>query len=155
MIDQLRLLRGDLIAGETVRLDVRSGSMTPLLPVGAVVEVAPAVGSDCEVGDVVVFQRGDRLIAHRLLFGWGHDPGAWFLERGDGVSPARFIRAGRILGRVVSVQAAGQEPRRLDNTAARVEARRQARRSLARYVRGLVPAALARAVRLARIRRRV
>ena len=153
-IDLWRLVHRDLPPGETVRLDVRSGSMAPLLPVGAVVDVASVTGGQCEVGDIVVFQRGERLVAHRLIFGWGHEPGAWFLERGDGVSPASLIRAGSILGRVVSVQVADQPPQPLFGPTVAADARRRARRSLARFVLGLVPAALARATRLAGPRRR-
>ncbi|HPD73230.1 MAG TPA: S24/S26 family peptidase [Candidatus Krumholzibacteria bacterium] len=131
---QWRLLRGDVPPSETVRLTVRSGSMAPFLPVGAEIEVAPASGSECRVGDVVVFRRGDRLIVHRLLFGWGGEPGAWFLQRGDGVSPLGFVRARSILGRVVAVHEAGGACRRFDQPADRLLGVRQARRSLARIV---------------------
>jgi hypothetical protein len=154
MIDQWRLVHRDLRPGEVIRLDVRSGSMSPVLPVGAVVDVASVPGGQCEVGDIVVFQRGERLVAHRLIFGWGHEPGAWFLERGDGVSPAGLIRAGSILGRVVSVQMPDHPPQPLVGPAVLADARRRARRSLARFVLGLVPAAIARAARLAGPRQR-
>ncbi len=155
MIDQWRLVRRDLRPEETVCLDVRSGSMVPVLPVGAVVTVAPAEGRHCEVGDIVVFRRGDRLIAHRLIFGWGHEPGAWFLERGDGVSPAGVIRAASILGRVVSVQVGQQPPRPLVGPTVIADARRRARRSLARFVLGSVAAAPAWVARVLCKRRRI
>jgi len=132
--DQWRLLRGEVPAGETVRLTVRSGSMLPAIPVGAELEIAPVEGRLCRVGDVVVFRQGDRLVAHRLLFGWGEGAGAWFLQRGDGVSPLGAIRARTILGRVVAVRRPGGETVRLAAPEARLEALRLARRSLARIV---------------------
>ena len=132
--DQLRLLRGDLAPGQTVRLTMRSGSMLPLLPVGSQLEIAAVPGEACAVGDVVVFRRGDRLVAHRLLLGWGHAPGGWFLERGDGTSPVGFLRPGSILGRVTAVQLPDGEQRRLDDPQARLAGLSEARRSLARFL---------------------
>jgi hypothetical protein len=132
--DQWRLLHGGLAAGETVLLTVRSGSMLPCLPVGAKIEIAAVDGRECRVGDVVVFRRGDRLIAHRLLFGWGHEPGSWFLERGDGVSPAGLIRARTILGKVVALHRADGRQQRLDCSDALTDNLRRARRSLRQYL---------------------
>jgi len=136
--DQWRLVQGDLAPGETVRLTVQSGSMLPLMPVGARLEVARAEGSDCRVGDVVVFRRAERLVAHRLLFGWGHAPLGWFLQRGDGHSPAGFLRSREVLGRVVAVHAVDGGVRRLTGGDERWQARREARRSLARFVHSLL-----------------
>jgi len=141
--DQWRLMHGGLAPGETVRLPVRSGSMLPCLPVGADIEIVPAAGPECRVGDVVVYRRGERLVAHRLLFGWGHAPGGWFLERGDGVSTAGVIRAGRILGKVVAVHLPTGEVRPLDGP----ERLRLARRSLARFLLSPLAAVVDRARR--------
>lgn len=143
--DQWRLLQGKLAPGETVRLPVRSGSMVPCLPVGAEIEIAAAAGEDCRVGDIVVFRRGDRLIAHRLLFGWGHQPGGRFLERGDGVSALGVLRARDILGLAVAVHHPDGRQQRLDTPAALVEGLRQARRSLARWARDCLTAPLRKA----------
>jgi hypothetical protein len=104
--DLWRVLNRRLGTGETVWLTMLSGSMLPVLPVGARVAVQAVDGSYCRVGDIVAFRRGDRLIAHRLVFGWGGQPAGWFLERGDGVSPLRFLRPGDVLGRIVAVREA-------------------------------------------------
>lgn len=133
-LDQWLLLRGRLEPGRTVRLTVRSGSMAPVLPVGAEAEVAVVDPSSCKVGDIVVFARGGRLVAHRLLFGWGHEPGARFLERGDGVSPPGIVRARDILGLVVAVHEPGGRGRALTGGMQTQDALRRARRSLARFV---------------------
>lgn len=132
--DQWRLLEGKLAPGEAVLLSVHSGSMLPLIPAGAQIAVVATTGAGRRVGDIVVFRRGDRLIAHRLLFGWGHEPGGWFLERGDGVSAAGFIRARQILGLVVEVQDPAVGQLRLDTPQAAAAGLRLARRSLARFV---------------------
>ncbi len=132
---QWRLVQGDLAPGETVFLTVQSGSMLPLMPVGARIEVISVSGSRCRVGDVVVFRQADRLVAHRLLFGWGHEPLGWFLQRGDGFSPAGFLRSRSILGRVVAVHGIEGEVRCLSGDQSRWQDRRAARRSLNRIVR--------------------
>jgi len=135
---QYRLIHGNLAATETVWLTVQSGSMLPLMPVGARIEVAPVEGPRCRVGDVVVFPDGERLVAHRLVFGWGHAPGGWFLQRGDGFSPTGIVRPGSILGRVVAVRRSAADEVSLTGADQRWQARREARRSLVRFVHSLL-----------------
>lgn len=131
-VEQWRLLQRKLAPGETVRLTVRSGSMLPLLPVGAEIAVAAARGMDCRPGDIVIFRRGDRLVAHRLLFAWGRGARRWFLERGDGVSTAGIIRAGDVLGLVVEVIDPEGRRRCLEEPAETAAALGRARRNLVR-----------------------
>jgi hypothetical protein len=132
---QWRLQTGRLTADETVVLPVLTGSMAPLLPVGAEIEVrGVADPAELAVGDVVVFRRGDQLVAHRLLMVWGLGPGRWFLERGDGVSGPGRVRARDVLGRVVAVR--GDHARRDDLTTP--EAQRRSRRSVRLSLRRLI-----------------
>ncbi len=133
-LDQWRLMTGDLAPDETVMLTVRSGSMNPLMPVGSRIRVRPIDGARCRIGDVVVFRERNRLVAHRLLFGRGRRPGGWFLQRGDGVSPTGWLRAGRLLGLVTAEIGPDDKRRPLDTSDARIDATRQARRSLNRVV---------------------
>jgi hypothetical protein len=132
--DQWRLLHRKLLPGERVRLTVRSGSMLPLLPIGAEIAVAATSGDRCRAGHVVVFRRGDLLVAHRLLYGWGRGACGWFLERGDGVSPIGFIRARSILGLVVEVMDPGGRRQRLDEPMVMSAGLRKARRNMARFL---------------------
>src|SRR5262245_16682667 len=48
---------------------VRSGSMTPTIPVGALVLATRTPAADLRVGDVIVFDRPDRpgsMVVHRI-----------------------------------------------------------------------------------------
>ena len=137
---QWRLVKGDLGPDESVFLTVQSGSMLPQMPVGSRIEVGAMVGSAYRVGDIVVFRRGDRLVAHRLLFGWAVGPGAWFLQRGDGVSPVGLLRPRSILGQVRAVHGTGGTALGLVGFEAEWQARRAARRSLARFLLSLLVA---------------
>lgn len=86
-----------------IHLPMLTGSMVPDIPVGAWIEIEKIPGPDCRVGDVVVFRRDEKLIAHRLLWrlGWG---ASLFLEKGDANSHGGWIKASQIRGRVVAVQ---------------------------------------------------
>ncbi len=135
VVGQSRLLRRRLPPGEPVLLPVRSGSMAPLMPVGSRIAVEAVAGDRCEVGDVAVFARGQRLVAHRLLLAWAVGADRWFLERGDGVSAPGLVPQRAILGRVVAVHGPQGETVVLDSPVARWHARRAVRKSLKTMVR--------------------
>lgn len=135
---QWQLVRRQLPPDQRVVLPMLSGSMAPLLPVGAEIEVAPVVDpSRIGVGDIVVFRRGERLVAHRLLLSWGLGPNRWFLERGDGVGSPGRVAARDILGLVVAVQDGDDHRTDLRTPRALRTARQSVRRSLRRWLRDL------------------
>jgi hypothetical protein len=111
--------------------------MLPSLPVGSSLVIRSQSGARCAVGDVVVFEREGRLVAHRLLLPWGRG----FLERGDGISPAGRVRSDAILGRVVAVRRPDGQTVDLDTPAARRAGRRAVAASILRWARDgvLVP----------------
>jgi len=137
-VTQWSLLKGTLAPGETAILTIQSGSMTPLMPVGARITIEPTSGDRCTVGDIVVFRQQSRLVAHRLLFGWGHEPGGWFLQRGDGVSPLGFVRARAILGKVITVEQPSGELVDLTTLEARMGGLHAARQSLVSFGRTII-----------------
>jgi hypothetical protein len=136
---QWQLVRRRLAPGERVVLPMRTGSMTPLIPAGSEIEIAGLRdAARLDMGDVVVFRRGERLVAHRLLFGWGLGDQRWFVERGDGTSPVGRIRAHDVLGIVVAVQRPDGEREDLTTAVARRRGRAAVRRSLRRWLAGIV-----------------
>lgn len=137
-VAQWSLMKGTLAPGETAVLTIQSGSMIPMLPVGARITIEPTSGDLCAVGDIVVFRQQSRLVAHRLLFGWGHEPGGWFLQRGDGVSPLGFVRARAILGKVIAVEPSQGKFLDLTTLEARIGGLHAARRSLSSYCRTMI-----------------
>ncbi len=68
---------------------VRSGSMTPTLPVGSLAIYTPASASDLHRGDVIVFHRpdvpssDDSLVTHRIVRVEPTDEGVFFVTQGD------------------------------------------------------------------------
>ena len=54
-------------SGASVRLRLWGWSMYPLIRHGDVVELAPAGIEQVQVGDIVLFRSGRRLLAHRIV----------------------------------------------------------------------------------------
>jgi len=119
-----------LQAGQTVELPMLSGSMLPLLPPQSVITITSVDWDNSRIGDIVVFPRGDGLVAHRLLLAW--KPGTWGFcyQKGDNSRRGEWIRAGRIVGRVIRVRYEDGEVHDLDTPAVRQNAYRIAGESL-------------------------
>jgi signal peptidase I len=65
---------------------VRTGSMAPAIPVGALVVATRASADDLYPGDVIVFQRPDRpgmMVVHRIDAVEHRPAGPVFITRGD------------------------------------------------------------------------
>ena len=65
---------------------VRTGSMSPSIPVGALVVATRASAGDLDPGDVIVFQRPDRpgmLVVHRIASVEQTASGPVFVTKGD------------------------------------------------------------------------
>lgn len=122
-------LTGQTAAAGPLHLPVLSGSMWPALPVGCVLEIAPADGSRVRPGDVVVLARDGRLVAHRVLLRAGWFRGGRLLEMGDANRRARWRPATDVVGRVRAARAADGTP--LPDP----RSRRRALRGLLRHLR--------------------
>lgn len=132
-----RLNAGLLDPGERVVVPMLTGSMAPLIPAGSRIEVVAPQADQLDVGQVVVFKQGDRLVAHRLLFGCPLPAPGWFLQRGDGVSQAGLVKVSDIVGLVVAVHLEHGQRHDLTTAEARHQALRTARRTLYRLIRHL------------------
>jgi signal peptidase len=65
---------------------VLSGSMEPALKTGGVIVTRPVELDDIGIGDIILFERGEELIAHRVIDVWREDDGfghPWFETKGD------------------------------------------------------------------------
>jgi len=91
----------------TVVLPMLTGSMAPRIPVGARLLIAAARRTPFGVGHVVVFVRGDKLVAHRLILALGRGPDARFVEKGDWNPAAGLVRRRDIRGVVTGYIPAG------------------------------------------------
>ena len=117
--------------------------MRPTIRGGETVIAEPAAPGDIARGDIILFRRGTRLVAHRVMrIAAGEDGAPRFLTRGDAVAgPDLPAGAGDVLGRIVAVERKG---RRIDLTAHGVWRGRAARwrafaRRAARCARAALP----------------
>ncbi len=102
-----------LACGRGVRFSAPGGSMRPAIRGGETIIAAPAAPGDIAPGDIILFLRGTRLVAHRVLrIAAGEGGAPRFLTRGDAAAaPDRPFEAADVLGRVVAVERRG---RRID-----------------------------------------
>lgn len=103
-------------AGESHYIPVRGMSMLPLLRDGDHLLLAHG-NRDIRRGDIVVFQRSDGLIAHRVLQVLESENGRALVTKGDHLStPDPQISTEELLGRVLAVRR-GERQMRLDTRA--------------------------------------
>ncbi len=124
------LLRGRLPCGERVVLPVLSGSMMPLLPVGADLEIAGIAWRGLWPGSIAVFRDGGSLTAHRVLLLLPLPGRPLLYQKGDARPRGGWIDARRVVGAVVAVTPPDGARLALDDPAGREAAGRLARRYL-------------------------
>jgi hypothetical protein len=103
-----KALMADLLrSGIPVRFRAMGRSMSPTIGHKEVVTVAPTHHADLRPGDVVLYERGQRIFAHRLVAVVRHDDDngeVRFLLRGDNqLECDRPVGPSAILGKLVEV----------------------------------------------------
>lgn len=132
----LELLEGSLQLGETIELPVLSDSMLPVFGIGRNIKIQRLPWKACSVGDIIVFREGRILTAHRLLFCVRMGRRCYFYQKGDANHRGHFIRAERVVGRVIEHQDETGSYRKLQIKAARRHGRIEAIKQLFRVVWG-------------------
>lgn len=99
----LPLLRESLNRSGSVRWPLHGHSMTPTLPAGCEIEIAP-LPSEVHLGDLVVFCSEEALVAHRLV----HRSQGYWITQGDGLwIPDVPIESDQVLGVVTAAYVDG------------------------------------------------
>jgi signal peptidase I len=115
------------------RLPMLSGSMAPSLLPGDVLLVVPSDGSRNHTGDIIVIKDGSRLIAHRLIFAFRARGRSLLIEKGDANPWAAVVKAGAVVGTIVSAEREGGTVYR-SSPESRARGRSAAGRALARLL---------------------
>ena len=90
-------------AEKEVMLEVCSDSMKPTINANDFISVHLSDSLDCQLGDIVLFSRGDAVIVHRIIKKKELDQKLFFCEKGDNACSWTWISEKDILGRVVSI----------------------------------------------------
>ncbi len=90
--------------------------MSPAIVDGEVITVEPIALSEIECGDIILYEAGNRVIAHRVIRTFKGEspkrPALSFILRGDAFKTCDEPVSGqRVLGKVVSVRRRGEEIR--------------------------------------------
>lgn len=107
-------VKGELLA-ETIRfhgrgrLRVQGTSMLPGLWPGDVIEVERRAPAEIEAGAIILYARGQRLFAHRVLKKEACEAGYVLVARGDRLfRPDPPVRPEELLGEVIRVERGGR-----------------------------------------------
>lgn len=107
-VASLELSQRILEKGYSVRIPVVGGSMFPLLRSGNTIIFEPMEVSKISIGDIIVYGRGRRIVAHRLVKGYQENGRVVLVTKGDSSSSLDpSIYAEDVLGKVVSVERKG------------------------------------------------
>lgn len=109
--------------GASLRLEVRGWSMYPFLKDRDVVEISPVHMAEIDIGDVVLFRSGDRLLAHRVVGVVSDGQSIRLRVRGDSFRQEDPpVKETNLIGRVGAVhrdRRTGQHVIRLDQGSAK------------------------------------
>jgi signal peptidase I len=105
-----------------IRLRLRGDSMWPTIPAGTLVEVARIFPDDLRPGDIVVWQQGGVLIAHRIMERAQRGSDAFLVTKGDNSAATdQLFSQDAILGRVVAIYGPDRQKLRQSRRPRRVE----------------------------------
>ena len=99
--DYLRSMRQ---TGKRIVLKTIGASMAPLIRPGACVEVEFVSISDVQPGDMILFEKNQGLVLHRVIRRRRDASGIVFTEKGDSQVFGTKVREEFVLGRVTHVQ---------------------------------------------------
>ena len=102
----LELLR----QGKSIRFHAPGRSMYPSIKENEVITVEPISPSAVQTGDILLYQSGQHLVAHRVVrIDLGGDGARLFILRGDTWGTYdQPVKAKQIFGKVVGVERKGQ-----------------------------------------------
>ena len=127
----LDLLTGTASPGQTIELPVLSGSMAPLVPLGATLLVVTASWRETRDGDIVILREGTTLVAHRRLLGGKIAGRSVVYQKGDTNATGQWADGEQIVGLATGIRTADGARTDLTTATSQTSARHLARRKLA------------------------
>lgn len=84
-------------------------SMYPLIPNGSTLTLIPRnADRPIFIGDIVLFERGNSLVAHRIIGQFYQNGSLWFREKGDNTFLPGSFPADCLIGRIAKVEYNGK-----------------------------------------------
>ena len=103
-MSKFKSISEDLLAnGYSVRIKTSGLSMCPLIWTGDKITISPQ--KNVNVGDVIVFNRGGRMVGHKVVRMFEKSGIQYYQTRGDSFFRVdEPITAGRILGKIIRIE---------------------------------------------------
>lgn len=99
------LAREVLLRGGNVRVPTFGTSMYPLLRSGDFIHIQPAGPAIIGAGDVVVYERGSRMVAHRVVKLWEENGQLHLQTKGDAFHKCDPpVAVSQLMGKVVLIE---------------------------------------------------
>ena len=111
----LEVSQNILQEGYGILLKTRGNSMAPLIRSGGFIQVEPVQPEDLLLRDIVLYQQGDQVVAHRLVARRQQGKNLRLFTRGD--APWQFpeeVSPEQVLGRVTAVRSRRGREMRID-----------------------------------------
>jgi hypothetical protein len=84
-------------------------SMHPLIPEGSTLTFIPASADRAiMIGDIALFERGDTLVAHRIIGRFYKNGALWLREKGDNSVSIGCFPYDCLVGRILKIECAGK-----------------------------------------------
>lgn len=100
--ESIILLKEGISKGRHPEFQIASNSMSPFLKIGDKISLKEIPSSELSCGDVIVYNKNKRLIAHRFL---RHTDNSSFVTKGDNLSNLdEPISADRLIGKVYLIE---------------------------------------------------
>lgn len=105
----LEISKEILRKGSLLRIPTVGSSMYPVSRSGDIITIRPTRAADVSIGDVIVYNAGRRMVAHRLVSKRKENNQVVLICQGDTfMRPDPPIRPEQVLGKVVAVSRNGQ-----------------------------------------------
>jgi signal peptidase I len=101
----VEIIKEKIALGEEHSLTVTSGSMRPLLKAGDKVVVKGCLAQRLSRGDIIIYEAGHLLYAHRFLYKQISNQGTWLVAKGDCRRSMDLpFQSEFLLGRVIAIK---------------------------------------------------
>ena len=103
------VLSKDILArGASLRFRARGNSMRPFIQDGDMLSIEPIEASRVQIGDVILFGQGGRVLAHRAIKRHIENEGMLIVKGDSHLRPDRPVHPDQVLGKVTSIEREGE-----------------------------------------------
>lgn len=108
-IDFYTLSKDILARGTSLRFQARGNSMRPFIKDGDILGIKPIEATEVQVGDVILFRQGGRILVHRVVKRHVENEVMLIVKGDSHLRPDGPVHPDQLLGKVTSVEREGKK----------------------------------------------